>query len=473
MPLAAVNASVLQRPLSTTVQQGVEAYTVEWWLGRLDAELDFRLPYMIEMTSYYEGDQSLAYSGAKWRAAFGKLFTRFADNWCSLVVDAVAERLHVEGFRMTDQPEGDADAWEMWQRNYLDHDSQLAHTESLVTSSGYVIVWPDEDDYPRITVESSAEVVVAYAPSSRRQRVAAMKRWVDELGVINATLYLRDAVWKFERRGDNRYVPREVVGEDWPLKNPLGVVPVIELTNKPRLWSPYGLSEVEQVVPQQDAINKLLADMLVASEFAAYRQRWATGVEIPVDPQTQKPIEPYHAAVDRLWISEAEGARFGEFNPTDLNNYVTAVEMLVQHIAAQSATPPHYFYLRGQFPSGESIKSAEASLVAKTRQRMTVYEESWEEAIRLGFAVLGDARADAWSAETIWGDPEYRTEGEHVDALTKLKSINVPDQQLWEDAGYTPQQIARFKSMRAETALTASLAVPSFTAPMPTNVPGL
>src|SRR5206468_11559864 len=134
--------AAVPRPVSNVVDPSVPAFSVEWWLGRLDAELDFRLPYLIEMTSYYEGAQTMAYSGTKWRSAFGNLFTRFADNWCALVVDAVAERLMVEGFRMTEQPEGDADAWEMWQRNFLDHDSQLAHTEALVTSSGYVIVWP-------------------------------------------------------------------------------------------------------------------------------------------------------------------------------------------------------------------------------------------------------------------------------------------------------------------------------------------
>ena len=51
----------------------------------------------------------------------------------------------------------------------------------------------------------------------------------------------------------------------------------------------------------QDAINKYRADALVASEFAAFRQRWAIGIDIPVDPETGRPIEPFKPAVDRLW----------------------------------------------------------------------------------------------------------------------------------------------------------------------------
>ena len=41
------------------------------------------------------------------------------------------------------QPGGDADAWDWWQRNRLDAESQVAHTESLVKGLAYVLVWPD------------------------------------------------------------------------------------------------------------------------------------------------------------------------------------------------------------------------------------------------------------------------------------------------------------------------------------------
>jgi hypothetical protein len=42
-----------------------------------------------------------------------------------------------------------------------------------------------------------------------------------------------------------------------------------------------------------------------------------------------------------------------------------------------------------------------------------------------------------------------------MDALLKLKMIGVPTDQLLSDAGYTPQQIARFKSMREDDAKAA------------------
>ena len=93
------------------------------------------------------------YATEKWRRAFGGLFSAFADNWCALVVDAVEERINVEGFRFGD-PTGDADAWEIWQRNGLDADSELCHIDALIYGVAYALVWYGDDDRATVDVES-------------------------------------------------------------------------------------------------------------------------------------------------------------------------------------------------------------------------------------------------------------------------------------------------------------------------------
>jgi hypothetical protein len=135
--------------------------------------------------------------------------------------------------------------------------------------------------------------------------------------------------------------------------------------------------------------------------------------------------------------------------------------LLVQHIASQTRTPPHYFYLSGNFPSGDAIKSAETGLVAKSRRKMRFYGEAWEEVMRLCFAVTGDARSKVMDAETIWGDPEYRSESELADALVKRAAIGVPRRQLWEDAGYSQTEISRFHEMELEDSMDSLLAPPT------------
>ena len=174
-------------------------------------------------------------------------------------------------------------------------------------------------------------------------------------------------------------------------------------------------------------------------------------MEIPVDPNTGQQVEPFDSAVTRVWMAEDPNAKFGEFGENNLEGYIKAIEMLVQHLASQTRTPPHYFYLSGQFPSGESIKSAETGLVAKVKDKQIHFGEALEEIIRIGFKIKrDDARAAAIAMETIWADCESRSDAELADALLKLQAIGVPQEALWEKAQFSQTEIVRFKEMRAE-----------------------
>jgi hypothetical protein len=443
-----------------------EVNSPEYWVEVLDNALTSRQQALSTFRAYYDGDQPLLFTTRKFQEAFGPLFKTFSDNWCQLVVDAVDERLRPEGFRIGTETKGDKKVWDIWQRNQLDADSQLAHTDALSLGDSYALVWPDDTVEKRaaVTVESAEQVICAKVKGDRRNRAAALKVWIEEDEYARATLYTPQGVYKlisktkypdgsgYSAAGYNRWEPREVPGESFPINNPFGVVPVVPLINNPTMLGNWGISELVNVIPIQDAVNKLIADMIVASEFGAFRQKWATGLEIPVDPETNQKVDEYRAAIERMWTTPNEGSRFGTFEATDLQNFVTAIEMLVQHIASQTRTPPHYFYLRGQFPSGESIKSAETGLVAKARRKMRWFGEAWEEVMSLALEVEGSKaiRKQAHTMETIWGDPESRTESEHVDAVIKQKALNVPDEILWEKVGYSPQEIDRMQALIAE-----------------------
>jgi hypothetical protein len=244
---------------------------------------------------------------------------------------------------------------------------------------------------------------------------------------------------------------------DGTMPNPFGVVPMVELPNRPRLWTPRGAkslyyqSEIAAVIPLQDAANKLLADMLVSSEFAAYPQRTLTGYEAEIDPATNQPKPLPFKPSQKLWWLEDINAKFDSFDVADLSNYQGAIELIVGHIASITRTPPHYFNSSADRLSGESIKAAETGLVAKVHRKMQHFGEAWEEVMRLcGMIIKDPTLAGAQAAEVIWGDPETRTEAEHVDATVKLLALNLPDEFLWERLGLSPTEIARAKAMQLE-----------------------
>jgi hypothetical protein len=434
--------------LDTTTPAAPPLSTPAQWRELLLGELAARQPYLQQMDDYYRGEHRLLFATARFRETFGSMFSAYADNWCDLVVDASAERLRVEGFRFGGDSgaPADAEAWTIWQRNGLVADSDLAHTEAIKLGCAYALVGPDDAGKALIQIEPPTTAIVAYDPGTSRRRLAGLRAYCDEWGVEHCVLYLPDSI-TWWRREDEKQGWRPDAGSG---TNALGVVPLVPLANAPTLRERQGRSDVERVIPVQNAVNKLCCDMIVASEFAAFPQRWATGIEIPKDPDTNQPLTGralaatgFLGGADRVWGVEEQTAKFGDFTVSDLGNYARAIEMLVQHIAAQTRTPPHYLLgASGNFPSGESLKATETGLVAKVRRKQLSLGEGWEEALRLAFTIEGPrSKADAVAAETIWANPESRSVAETTDAAVKMSSIGVPRPALWEFIGATPQQI--------------------------------
>ena len=467
-----------------------EVGTPPWWLLRLLRRLEARAPRLRVWEDYYEGKQPLAFASDKFREAFGSRFPAFTSNFCSLVVDGTAERLEVQGFRFND-PAGDEDVWAMWQDNDLDAGSQLAHTEALIKGMAYALVEPQDSGMPIITIEDALEAIVEADPKDRRNRRAGLKRWVDDYGQLVVVVYLPDGVYKYRtqaRWGDQYtgwdwgvptlepgewtegelrlwssagFEPYQPPGDDeWPLPNPLGVVPLVELPNRPRLREG-GQSEVQPIRSNQDAVNKYRCDALVASEFAAFPQRYLLNYEPEVDPDTGRAAEPFRAAIDRLWTvpppdpetPDAPAPSFGQFAAASLEPYERMISLEVGHISSISRLPYHYLLGTPQTvpPSGESLKASEAGLEKKAGRSKLFLGEGWEEVMRLGLLAQGDPRASMRTAETIWVDSETRNEAVRTDAIVKLHAEGIIDDELsWEMQGLTPQQQKRLAERRKE-----------------------
>ena len=449
-------------------------------LKRLNKRLDEKQRRMQLYEDYYLGNHRLSFASSKFRQTFGNLFGALAVNFCLLVVDAERERLKIEGFRFGTGPESevaDKEAWRIWQANKLDARSAVAHAEALAKGESYVLVWSNPQ-------QDARRVVVDYDDGDADRRTAAIKRWFDGDSKREfCTLYLPDTIEKYQSANENQnmvgfsptrdagyWERRNVPGEEWPLRNELGVVPMVPLLNNP-LLSTEGRSEIAAVIPIQDAINKLVADMLVASEYVAFPQRWATGIEVPVDESTGQPLEPFKAGPGQLWVADVvQGLdqpidpKFGSFPQANLEPYTSAIEMLVQQLSSITKTPAHYLLGQsGNFPSGESLKATETGLVAKTEGAMTYFGEGWEEVMRLAFQKMGDTeRGNAEAVEVIWADPESRSLAEVTDAMGKqIAQLGIPKRIGWEKAGYSQVEIQRMEVLSQQEGLQAAALAPA------------
>lgn len=473
----------------------LEPGSPHWWLHRLTGQLMLDQPRMVLMDRYYRGNHPLPDVPRKLKAEYKVMLRRSRSNFMRIVVEAPAERLRVQGFRADGATEADQDDWAWWLANGMDVGANLSILDSLSMGRSYLSVWrySGEDD-ARVQVEDPRNTIVEHDQLNRRRRAAGLRLWVDDwTRKVRADVWLPDGCYRFVTVAatvrsshlwpqgwqpaypidDEDVTFTDLVQREEPAQtldqwltqweeldvvpNPLGEIPIVPLINRPSvLKQPDGESELDDVYLTQDRINEMLFNRALAAWTTAYRQKWATGLDVPVD-EDGNPIEPYQAAIDRLWVSEDPATRFGEFGQTDLKPYIESIEEDVQHIAVQTRTPRHYFLQQGQSPSGDAIKSAEAGLVAKVTEKQAHLGPAFAEVVRLRRAMAGQATEGR--IETIWADAESRTLAELTDAVIKQHQARlIPTRVAQERLGYTPSEIDRMERLGLQEAVLADVA---------------
>jgi len=384
---------------------------------------------------------------------------RFRDNFCEVVVDSMAERLTVTGF---DAGSEDLDKWlwDTWQTNRMDRAQAVVHTETLALGDGYVLIdWDNEAQRLRFHSQE-AEMMIPHRNGSTGEMEWISKVWVQQQGHTPAqnagtttlmNLYFPDRIEKF-RAQSGIWLRRSDEGEtDWPVPwldksgAPLGL-PLIHFRNA-SLSDDYGHSELSNAIPMQDVLNKLLIDLVMVADTAGFPQRYVVNIDTG---KTELEIVPgsymeFHTEPEQTFA-------VGQFDAADLEKMLSAIEMVVQHIAGITRTPQHLFHILGNYPSGEALKTAEAGLVAKIIERQVDFGNSWEDVMMVALRIqnaFGEAAPGASGdviLNTLWKDPQMRNEKDHIEALAiKREKLNVSQEQIWREAGYSQEDIDRIR----------------------------
>jgi hypothetical protein len=455
----------------------LEPNTPRWWLQRLGTQLMADRPRLDLLENYRCGNHPLPIGHHRMREAFRILQRKSRSNYTGLVVEAVKERAKPQGFRKGTAAL-DKESQRMWQANSLDAEAPIAHSWCLTYGRSYVIVGPptkDNYDQPVISVEDPREVIHEPHPLRRRRAVAALKLYVDEIqGEHKAVVYTGDGlVYYFSRpKRKNEGYYRRFDQSKWVVDTSeyeggfadLGIdrCPVIPFINRPD-YAPMGFGEFEDVIDIQDRINSTILDRMVISRMQAYRQRWMKGAKLTDEEGNVLP--PFDPGADLLWAVEDENVQFGDFETTDIRPLLDATKADVNDLAAISRTPPHYLLGALVNVSGDALTAAETGLVSKIKDRMVGWSESWEDVDRIGDLYM-DREPDPSSA-LIWADPQFRSRAELSDAAVKDQAVGVPWAMNMERLGFTPEDIARMRSMRAEDALLTAAIAPGVSQPAP------
>lgn len=408
----------------------------------LTNELNSKQGALEENEAYYEAENRLRALGLSTPPEMRHLTA--AVGWPRMYVDSIEERLDVEGFRNSDEPEGDSRLMDWWQANYLDVESGLGHIESMMHGEAYVTVSaPNEDenpDNPLIKVESPKNFIAKDDYRTRKVK-EALRRYRDP-HIPNeeyVALFLPD---------ENVYLARNGQGDwkvDFKVPHKLGRVCCARLLNRERLTERCGRSEItKEIRSATDAASRVLMNMQAAAELMALPQRVIFGVSMEdfvMDPDN--PGASMEAYMARILAFENEAGKAMQFNAAELRNFVEALEEIAKLVASYTGLPPQYLSFSSENPaSAEAIKSAESRLVKKAERKARMFGQAWEEAMRLGMLVIdGSIPDDAYKLETVWRDPSTPTFAAKADGVVKLAQAGIlPIEQAREDLGYSDVQ---------------------------------
>lgn len=461
-----------------------EKTDLQWALhcfGSEQRQTNYKLFY-----NYYMGNHALAFATEKFRNTFGNVFKEFAENMCATVVDSLSDRLEVVGFtsseaemkveevpsntptpqpaqsRMPGMPEVPkaqprkkvsqedpigAQALDIWERNNMDERAAEVHNESLMMGDSYAIVWPNDDMEAEIWPQYANECAVQYDPNNQKKILRGAKVWWDDLeGHWYLNIYTELGITKYLQKGTSRtFNARE---EAWTridfVENPYERVPMFHFPNRGR--KKRGISELVPIIPLQNAQNKSVMDMLIAMEFASFKQRWVVGLEVEYDEATGEPVEQLarNYGVDRLISFGDPETKVGQFDATDLNQFLKVQEKFWASAARVSGTPLHYFYIvEGDFPSGEAMKSAEARFIKKISDRQTSYGNVWQDVMLFCMEIDGPQPGEDVRLEVEWKDASPRSDAEIADTAVKKKAVGVSRSQILKELGYDDDTIMR------------------------------
>jgi len=429
------------------------------WLATEDTD---RAARYAAYRQYYDGNHDTQITRRMRRYLELKIGEEFNDNYCPIVVDALVDRLTVTGFEADDADQ----LWKWWQANRMDGVQGIVHTAAVRDGDAYVLVEHD-GERPVFSDEPAWDghegIKVHYSKEHRRQIAFASKRWrVEAEGGSDAgkarriNLYYPDRVEKYishDDHFDGNWSEYREDGKPWPLpwthpstNEPLGV-PVIHFKNRDQGYN-YGASELRDVIPIQNALNKSIIDMLAAADLTGFRLYLALGF----DPGTLD-IAPGQVIYTTRPPSGEDSADFRAINGEDLRPLIALKDSFVTEIARISRTPLSYFQVTGQIAAEGTQKQQEAGLVSRAKDRQVAFGNAWEDALimarRVHSAFGGGPMPDQQAIGTQWADPETRNEREHLESLRLKAELGVDAETLLGEMGYNADQRAEIMARRA------------------------
>ena len=437
-----------------------------------------------KINNYMRGKHDPPYAPRGVNAEYRWIMKRSRRNFLPLIVSVISQNLHVDGYKPTGQTVVEAfgttspePAWEAFRSNRMISRQHGVHRSVIKHGLAYVVVLPGQmalgeeqqlqsvpvirpvsagrmtalyandvdDEWPQIAVEVN-DFFDPATPGNRRYMVTLY----DE-----NTRYIMMGI----PSGGQQSIPLQIAEPDDPYldgkapvsKHGLGICPVVRFLHENDLDGELDCSgEIEPLILIQDQINFDTFNLMMAEQYASFRQRWVTGIS-SVDEEGRD-VQPFRPGIDRMFASDDPAVKFGEFSETTLQPYIDAREAGIRHMSTISQVPP--YHLLGQIAnmSAEALAAARDGLDRKIEEAQSMMTDPWRNVFRLSSKASSDN--SGWSDLTgtvVWRDTSARSFAATIDALGKAaQMLGVPPEELWRRIpGVTADDVEAWQAARA------------------------
>lgn len=317
----------------------------------------------------------------------------FRSNFLRLPVQVLAQRFRIIDFSTDEEIFGGNDGllWQWWEANRMDGMQNYVTEACMVDGDTFILIeWDEENNRPKFWHERAFDgnegVKVHYQESARQKPSFASKRWrvVNEDGSTNRRLniYTKDKIYKYimdVSELEAGWVPFVEDGEQWPLDWPLGFIPIVHFRHNDN-GTNWGRSELEDLISDQEALNKSIIDILETGDKTAYQLITLSG-GLAVDKDGD-PIE-----VQPRQILSHKTGNWGHIPAGDIDKLRTLREDFIISIAQKSQIPLQYFQVTGQIAAADTQRADDSNLVARARWYSVPMGNSWEDVMRYALAI--------------------------------------------------------------------------------------
>lgn len=431
---------------------------------------------------FYQGENAKPFSPKGVNEEYEALRDMARLPLTRLAVRTPVQRLQMVGIRVDSESESDSEIERVLQANRMASRQRILYVHGLVYGYGIASVWPNASDptTPYVYVENPENIYLHLDPRNPFNVDWAVKVWQENPTTSVAILYTDAMVYRFKAAHpeDTPAHSKDYHPDGEPYPNPMGRVPFVTFAPERRSDGGHG-SMIDALIPQQRAIDTMRFNVLLAAQFAAFRQRIIVGYD-PVQRDTDgnpvwkrgadgKPIldangqmvpvinSPGRAGVDRLIVFPGADTKVTDLPESDLENYVTVINALIAAFASTAQVPPQY--LVGDFKnvSGDLMTATEATLRSFVSELQTQFGDSWLALVDLINLARGEETLPP-SAQAVWEDATPLDISQIADAVSKMVPQGAPLEMFLEMMpGATPQRVKRWMGM-SSTAMTRQMA---------------